>query len=67
MKTGGLLFCSGVIGTEADGKAPDDIQAEFRSAFEGVKAVLHEEGLTMADVGNMVALQFRLERCPETG
>ena len=38
VKAGGLLFCSGVIDTGADDRVPGDLQAEFRTAFEGVKA-----------------------------
>ena len=53
VKAGGFLFCSGVIGTGADGKVPDDLQSEFRAAFEGVKAVLGEAGLTEADIVEM--------------
>ena len=53
VKAGGLMFCSGVIGTGANGKVPGDLQAEFRAAFEGVGAVLREAGLTMADIVEM--------------
>lgn len=48
---GGFVFCSGVIGTDAKGKLPDDIKEEFRNAWQGVGAVLKEAG---GDFSNIV-------------
>ena len=42
----GVLLCSGVIGTGADGKIPDDAGEEFRNAWRAVGAVLKQ-----ADMG----------------
>ena len=50
VKAGGLLFCSGVIGTGVDGKLPDDLESEFRNAFQGVAEVLALEGLSFSDI-----------------
>ena len=50
VKSNGLMFCSGVIGTGADGKVPEDMQEEFRNAFNGVANVLAQEGLDFTDV-----------------
>lgn len=47
----GILYCSGVIGTQADGKIPEDAKDEFRNAWQGVGAVLKQAGM---DYGNIV-------------
>ena len=41
---GGHVFISGVIGTNGDGKVPDDPAEQFQCAFEGVKTVLEAAG-----------------------
>lgn len=61
VKAGGLLFCSGVIGSGADGKVPGNLQAEFRAAFEGVRAVLRKAGLTMEDVVEMTTYHVDMQ------
>ncbi len=61
VKAGGLLFCSGVVGTGADGKVPGDLDREFRNAFEGVKSALGEAGLNMADVVEMTTYHVDME------
>ena len=45
VRSGGLLLCSGQIGTGADGKLPADAEEEFRNAWNGVGAILEEAGL----------------------
>ncbi len=50
VKSNGLMFCSGVIGTGADGKVPADLSEEFRNAFNGVAQVLAQENLDFSDV-----------------
>ncbi|MEM7100234.1 MAG: RidA family protein [Pseudomonadota bacterium] len=50
VKSSGLMFCSGVIGTGADGRVPEDMTEEFRAAFQGVVDVLALEGLDLSDV-----------------
>jgi enamine deaminase RidA (YjgF/YER057c/UK114 family) len=40
----GFLFCSGIIGTDAKGKLPDDVKEEFRNAWRGVAKLLAEAG-----------------------
>jgi len=40
----GYLFCSGIIGTGAGGKVPEDLKEEFRNAWTGVVALLKEAG-----------------------
>jgi enamine deaminase RidA (YjgF/YER057c/UK114 family) len=50
VKAGGLLFCSGSVGVNADGSLPADLETEFRNAFKNVGDVLAEAGLTFEDV-----------------
>ncbi len=46
----GLLFCSGVIGTDDKGRPPADIKDEFRAAWQGVVDVLAEGGAGIDDI-----------------
>ena len=46
----GLLLCSGVIGTGADGKIPDNSEEEFRNAWAAIGSVLSEAGLDYEDI-----------------
>ena len=45
VRTNGMVICSGVIGTGADGKVPEAAADEFRLAWQGVGQVLKEAGL----------------------
>lgn len=47
---GGLLFCSGQIGVEADGTVPADISRQFALAFRAVAHVLARHGCNSADL-----------------
>jgi enamine deaminase RidA (YjgF/YER057c/UK114 family) len=55
------LYCSGVIGTGADGKAPSDPETQFTNAFEGVKATLADAGLTFHDVVDITSFHVGLQ------
>lgn len=50
VESNGLLLCSGVIGTGADRKVPDDIKEEFRNAWQAISKVLAEAGLGLGDI-----------------
>jgi enamine deaminase RidA (YjgF/YER057c/UK114 family) len=50
VRAGELLLCSGQIGAGPDGRPPADPEAQFVAAFEQVKAVLAEAGLSFSDV-----------------
>jgi 2-iminobutanoate/2-iminopropanoate deaminase len=51
VRVGDLLFLSGILGTDADGKlAPGGIEAEAKQIFTNVSAVLKRRGLSLADV-----------------
>ncbi len=43
--SGGHLFLTGMTGARADGTMPDGPEAQFRSAFDKIGAVLQEAGL----------------------
>ena len=50
---GGLLFCSGQIGVEADGTVPADASRQFALAFGTVADVLARHGATVADIADL--------------
>ena len=50
VESNGFLLCSGVIGTGADRKLPDDVKEEFRCAWQSIGKVLAEAGLDFSDI-----------------
>lgn len=50
VKSGNTIYVSGVIGTGADGKVPEDPGDEFNSAFSQLAATLEAAGASLADV-----------------
>lgn len=50
VKSGGLLVCSGQIGTNPDHSVPDSAEDEFRNAWQSVGEVLKEAGLGFEDI-----------------
>ena len=49
----GRLYCSGQIGTGADGDIPSDVKDEFRNAFTAIEIILQEAGFSFVDVIEM--------------
>ena len=49
-ESNGFLFCSGVIGTGADRKLPEDVKEEFRNAWQSIGQLLAEAGLGFTDI-----------------
>jgi len=49
-ESNGFLFCSGVIGTGADRKLPEDVKEEFRNAWQSIGELLAEAGLGFSDI-----------------
>jgi len=47
---GNTLYLAGVLGVDADGRIPEDLDKEIRNALERIKAVLAEGGMTMDDL-----------------
>lgn len=50
VRSGGLLFCSGQIGTNPDRSVPDSAEDEFRNAWRAVGEVLKAAGLGFEDI-----------------
>ena len=47
---GGLILCSGQIGTDENGKIPESAEDEFRRAWQKVRSVVQAAGASMADI-----------------
>ena len=45
-----MIFCSGQLGIEADGRIPPDVEGQARLCFRAIEAVLAEGGMSLADV-----------------
>ena len=45
-----LVFCSGQLGIRTDATIPDGVEAQAALCFEAITAILHEAGMTLADV-----------------
>ena len=50
VRSGGLLLCSGQIGTSQDRSVPDSAEDEFRNAWRAVGEVLKAAGLGFEDI-----------------
>jgi len=50
VKAGGLLICSGQIGTNKDHSLPERAEDEFRNAWQSVGEILKEAGLGFEDI-----------------
>lgn len=50
VRSGGLLLCSGQIGTASDGSVPAEFADEARNAWAAVGGVLEAAGLGYADI-----------------
>lgn len=61
VRAGGLLLCSGQIGTGPDGRPPAEPEAQFVAAFEQVAAVLAEAGLGFADVVELTSFHVGMQ------
>lgn len=56
----GLIFLSGVTGTDADGVVPPDPAEQFEQAFDHLARYLDVAGATMADVLEMTTYHVGL-------
>jgi enamine deaminase RidA (YjgF/YER057c/UK114 family) len=65
IKSNGLLFVSGQVGSREDGSPEPELKAQVRRAFSNLNAILHEAGCTFDDVIDvtvfMVDPQVRFE------
>ena len=58
--SGNHVFLTGVTGSRADGAMPDDLQDQFRHAFEKIGAVLREAGLSHDAIVEMTSYHVGL-------
>lgn len=49
-RTGGFVFCSGVIGTNEKGRVPEDVEQEFRTAWKKVETLLEAAGSSLSRI-----------------
>ena len=61
VRDGDRLFCSGQIGTGADGRAIEDPKAQFTQAFEHVRAVLEAGGSNLEDILEMTTYHVDMQ------
>lgn len=50
VRTGNLLFCSGVIGVNSQGSLAEGLEAQLHETFENIKAILAQEHLSIEHV-----------------
>ncbi|RJQ84631.1 MAG: RidA family protein [Desulfobacteraceae bacterium] len=62
VKSGGLLVCSGQIGTKADFSVPESAEEEFRNAWKAVGVVLKEAGLGFEDIIEYTSYHVHLSK-----
>ena len=66
IKSNGLLFVSGQVGSREDGSPEPDLQAQVRLAFNNLNAILDAAGCTFDDVIDVTVFivdpQSRFER-----
>ena len=55
IRSNGLLFVSGQVGSRPDGSPEPDLEAQVRLAFENLSAVLKAAGCTFDDVIDVTA------------
>ena len=62
VKSGGLLVCSGQIGTNPDHSVPESAEDEFRNAWQAVGEVLKEAGLDFKDIIEYTSYHVNLSK-----
>jgi len=60
-RVGDTVYVSGVIGTGADGKAPEDAAEEFATAFANLTATLEAAGCSIADIVEMTTFHVGMD------
>lgn len=58
--SGNHVFLTGMTGSGADGSMPDDLETQFRQAFEKIGLVLREAGLSFGSIVEMTSYHVRL-------
>ena len=60
-RAGGLVICSGQIGTQPGGGVPESAEDEFRNAWRGVGKVLKAAGLAYSDIVDITSYHVGLQ------
>ena len=58
VKTNGLLFVSGQVGSREDGSPEPNVEAQVRRAFQNLNAILAEAGCTFDDVQDVTVFMI---------
>jgi 2-iminobutanoate/2-iminopropanoate deaminase len=62
-----FLFSSGTMGLDREGHAPDGIEAQLETAWDNLKAILAEAGMTVGNIVKVTTfLADRSSRGPAT-
>lgn len=61
----GVLFASGIIGTDATGGVPEDDKEEFRLAWQGIARLLEEAGTGLDSIVEYTS--FHVDMLPHLG
>ena len=61
VRANGFLFIAGSVGFRADGSIPESVQEQCELAFERLEEILRLEGLTMADLVEVVSYHVDLK------
>lgn len=62
VRAGGLLFIAGVVGFRPDGSIPESVAEQSELALQRTQELLRLEGLTMADLVEVVSYHVELEK-----
>jgi enamine deaminase RidA (YjgF/YER057c/UK114 family) len=60
VRVGDTVYCSGVLGTRADGTVPEDLADEIDQAFTNLADVLAAAGAELADVADLLTFHLDL-------
>ena len=58
----GLLICSGVIGTDGEGRVPGDVKEEFRNAWKSIGELLEKAGLKYENIIEYTSYHVGLQK-----
>jgi len=60
VRVGDTIYCSGVLGTCADGSVPHDLADEIAQAFTNLSVVLAAAGAELSDVADLLTFHLDL-------
>jgi enamine deaminase RidA (YjgF/YER057c/UK114 family) len=66
VRSDGVLFVSGTVGSREDGSPEPDFEQQVRLAFKNLQAILHAAGATLDDIVDVTSFHTDPERQFET-